>query len=55
MAEKFIQCPEDPKMEYLLEVCENVFRKNEFRSWCLKCKNFNPTEQEGKDIYLGGD
>lgn len=42
MSEKLIQCPKDPRMKYLKDVCENVFRKDEFRSWCKKCQNFAP-------------
>lgn len=48
MAEKFVQCPKDPKMMYLKEICENVFRKNGFRTWCQKCQNFLKAEPQSK-------
>ena len=40
MSDKYIRCPKDPKMMYLKDVCENIFRKETYRSWCKSCQNF---------------
>ena len=40
MADKYIRCPKDPKMMYLKDVCENIFRKEAYRTWCKSCQNF---------------
>lgn len=44
MADEYICCPKDPKVKYLKEVCENIFRKETYRSWCKTCQYF----QEGE-------
>lgn len=44
MADEYICCPKDPNVKYLKEVCENIFRKEPYRSWCKTCQNF----QEGE-------
>ena len=40
MSKAFIQCPKDPKMEYYREVCTEIFRKKNLRSWCKSCEMF---------------
>lgn len=40
MKDELIQCPKDPNIEYLKKVCENIFRKDSFRTWCKECANF---------------
>ena len=45
MAEQFIRCPKDSQIEYRREVCENIFRKNDFRIWCRECQNFQPVRE----------
>lgn len=45
MAEQFIRCPKDPQIEYRREVCENIFRKDNFRTWCRECQNFQAMEK----------
>jgi hypothetical protein len=44
MAEQLVQCPKDPRMEYRREVCENIFRKGKYRSWCQDCEKFRSVE-----------
>lgn len=44
MTEQFVQCPKDPRLEYRREVCENIFRKGDYRSWCHECEKFRAVE-----------
>ena len=48
MAEQFIECPKDPSMKYLKNVCENIFRRNGFRIWCQKCRHFESSGAKQK-------
>lgn len=40
MSQSFIKCPKDPKMQYYREVCTEIFRKGNMRSWCKNCDAF---------------
>lgn len=48
MQDEFVKCPRDPRMEYLRDICENVFRKDTFRTWCQKCQKFEPIDSQTK-------
>lgn len=40
MKKAVIKCPKDPKMQYYLEVCTEIFRKGNMREWCKTCEVF---------------
>ena len=40
MKKAVIKCPKDPKMQYYLEVCTEIFRKGNMRKWCKTCEVF---------------
>jgi hypothetical protein len=44
MTEQWVQCPKDPRVEYRREVCENIFRKGNYRLWCKDCEKFDSAE-----------
>jgi hypothetical protein len=44
MADEYIRCLKDPSLRYLKEVCETVFRKGAYRSWCKTCQIFQQGE-----------
>jgi hypothetical protein len=44
MADEYIRCPKDPNVNYLREICETVFRKEAYRSWCKTCQNLQEAE-----------
>ena len=46
MSKEFMRCPKDPQMMYYKKICENVFRKDDFRGWCKKCENFMGNESQ---------
>jgi len=45
MDKSFIKCPKDPKMKYYREVCEDIFRKGDLRSWCKTCEVFQDVKE----------
>ncbi len=49
MAQQLIQCPKDPQIKYQKKVCETIFRKDNFRTWCKKCQNFQPSESPSEN------
>ena len=46
MQAKMIKCPKDAQVMYSREVCENVFRKGNIRTWCKTCEIFQDKEGE---------
>jgi hypothetical protein len=38
---RLIRCPREPENRYYREVCEEVFRKTGFRTWCQTCEVFS--------------
>ena len=45
MNKAFITCPKDPKMKYYREVCTEIFRKGNVRSWCKTCEVFQDQDK----------
>ena len=45
MGKHFIKCPKDPQKQYLKEVCEEIFRKNDLRYWCKSCEIFQDKKE----------